>query len=106
MLLPYMKWTKEYPKRKSGYIILIHYPGIERGTYRMARVNTVFPDQMGRVRTMEVLMRPRQKNVDGSKLFTPKDLEPMRVPVQRTVLILPVEQIENKSSVGETGEAV
>ena len=72
----------------------------------MARVNTVFPDQMGRVRTMEVLMRPRQKNVDGSKLFTPKDLEPMTVPVQRTVLILPVEQIENKSSVGETGEAV
>ena len=37
-------------------------------------------------------MRPRQKLMDGKVKYLAKDLEPMTLPVHRTVLILPMEE--------------
>ncbi len=58
----------------------------------MAKVSKVFPDSDGNVRTIEVLMRRKQKDTYSRPSYqpAPKDLEPLTLPVQRTVIILPV----------------
>ena len=59
----------------------------------MAKVSKVFPDSDGNVRTIEVLMRRKQKATYSRPSYQPKDLEPLTLPVQRTVIILPVGEI-------------
>ena len=88
-LVPFTKWKTQYPNREVGDIVLIHYPGLKKAEYRLAKVSKVMPDNQGSVRTMEVLMRPRDKRTDKSVRYTHKDLEPMTVPVQRTALLMP-----------------
>ena len=68
---------------------MVHYPGLKKADYRLAKVSKVMPDDKGIVRTMEVLMRPRDKRTYGSRRYIHKDLEPMTVPVQRTALLMP-----------------
>ena len=91
-LVPLAKWTTKFPNRKPGDIVLVYYPEIKKGLYRMARVVQVYPDSSGKVRTVLVHMRPRQKLSDGKVKYLAKDLEPMTLPVHRTVLILPMEE--------------
>ena len=88
-LVPFTKWKKQFPNREVGDIVLVHYPGLKKVDYRLAKVSKVMPDDKGIVRTMEVLMRPRDKRTDGSRRYIHKDLEPMTVPVQRTALLMP-----------------
>ena len=97
-LVPFTKWKDQYPNRQVGDIVLIHYPGLKKAEYRLAKVNKVMPDDKGNVRTMEVLMRPRDKRTDKSARYTHKDLEPMKVPVQRTALLMPCSEIEPNQS--------
>ena len=92
-LVPFTKWKEQYPNREVGDIVLIHYPGLKKSEYRLAKVSKVMPDTKGNVRTMEVLMRPRDKRTDKSIRYTHKDLEPMTVPVQRTALLMPCSEI-------------
>ena len=59
--------------------------------YRIARVSRVIVDKDKKVTTLEVLMqlmRPRDKQVDGSVKYVPKDLVPMIVSVQRVALLM------------------
>ena len=93
-LVPFTKWKTQYPNRQVGDIVLIHYPGLKKAEYRLAKVSKVMPDDKGCVRTMEVLMRPRDKRTDKSLRYTHKDLEPMTVPVQRTALLMPCSETQ------------
>ena len=105
MLVPLSKWKQEYPNRKVGDIVLVHYPGIKKADYRIARVSEVQLDEKGLVRTVEVLMRPRDKRVDGNAKYTHKDLQPLLVPVQRVALLMPVEEVNADRPVdGDAGE--
>ena len=94
-LVPCQKWKDEYPNRMVGDIVLVHYPGIKKAEYRLAKVSKILPDQKGNVRTLEVLMRPRDKRVDGSVRYVHKDLEPLALPVQRTALIMPAAEVHS-----------
>ena len=96
-LVPFTKWKKQFPSREVGDIVLIHYPGLKKADYRLARVSKVMPDDKGNVRTMEVLMRPKDKRTDGSRRYIHKDLEPMTVPVQRTALLMPCSEVQAQS---------
>ena len=92
-LVPFTRWKEEYPNREVGDIVFVHYPGLKKAEYRMGKVSQVMPDKNGRVRTVEVLMRPKDKRTDGSVRYTHKDLEPMTVPVQRTALLMPSTEV-------------
>ena len=59
----------------------------------MGKVSKVLPDKQGKVRTLEVMMRPKDKRTDGSVRYIPKDLETMTVPVQRTALLMPRSEV-------------
>ena len=97
ILVPFTKWKEEYPNREVGDIVFVHYPGLKKAEYRMAKVSKVMPDQHGRVWTVEVMMRPKDKRTDGSVRYTQKDLEPMTLPVQRTALLMPSAEVsENR----------
>ena len=97
-LVPCSKWKDEFPNRMVGDIVLVHYPGINKAEYRLAKVSKVLPDEKGIVRTLEVLMRPRDKRVDGSVRYVHKDLEPLALPVQRTALIMPANEVLSLSA--------
>ena len=99
-LVPFTKWKKQFPNREVGDIVLVHYPGLKKADYRLAKVSKVMPDDKGNVRTMEVLMRPRDKRTDGSRRYIHKDLEPMTVPVQRTALLMPSSEALQQSQFG------
>ena len=92
-LIPFTKWKEEYPNREVGDIVLVHYPGLKKAEYRMGKVSKVMPDKQGKVRTVEVMMRPKDKRTDGSVRYTHKDLEPMTLPVQRTALLMPSAEV-------------
>ena len=91
--VPFTKWKDEYPNREVGEIVFVHYPGLKKAEYRMGKVSKVLPDQQGKVRTLEVMMRPKDKRTDGSVRYIPKDLETMTVPVQRTALLMPRSEV-------------
>ena len=77
-----------------GDVVLIQYASkTTPGTYRLGRVLSVEEDRDKLVRTCVV--RYHLCNGDISKKGTPKDI---RVPVQRLVLILPVEEQETSSN--------
>ena len=92
-LVPFTKWKEEYPNREVGDIVFVHYPGLKKAEYRMGKVSKVMPDKQGKVRTVEVMMRPKDKRTDGSVRYTHKDLEPMTLPVQRTALLMPTAEV-------------
>ena len=92
-LVPFTRWKDEYPNREVGDIVFVHYPGLKKAEYRMGKVSKVLPDKQGKVRTLEVMMRPKDKRTDGSVRYIPKDLETMTVPVQRTALLMPRSEV-------------
>ena len=63
-LVPLTRWKESYPNRQVGDLVYVVYPGIRRSEYRIGKINKVYPDPKGKVRTVEVLMRPRDKRTD------------------------------------------
>ena len=93
-LVPTRKWIDEKRNLLPGDVVLIQYASkTTPGTYRLGRVVSVEEDKDKLVRTCVV--RYHLCNGDISKKGTPKDI---RVPVQRLVLILPVEEQETSSN--------
>ena len=60
-------------------------------TYKLCKVCKVYPDEHGIVRTVRVLSRPRDVR-EPSLPYSPKQLVGQDVPIQRLVLILPLDQ--------------
>ena len=93
-LVPTQKWTVENRNICPGDVVLIEYKNKSfPGTYRLGRVKDVEVDRSdGLVRTCNVvykLVKPSKNPRDIFKDITTKEV---RVPVQRLVLILPVEE--------------
>ena len=94
-LIPTQKWLKAGRNMCVGDIVLIEYKNKSfPGSYRLGRVKDVVVDQTdGLVRTCTVnykLVKPSSKNLrDIFKDITNKEVS---LPVQRLILILPVEE--------------
>ena len=93
-LVPYRRWrTTERNVRPDDIVLVRYQKKFSKPGWRMARITRVFPDDKGRVRTVEVAARPRHKS-DVGKPYIPKDLEIMTVPVQRLVVMVAAEDLD------------
>ena len=96
-LVPTQRWQREKRNICVGDVVLVHYTSKSfPGTYRLARVKQVEVDEVdGLVHTCTVvyslLAELKPKDRAKYKGITKKEL---RVPVQRLVLILPIEEAE------------
>ena len=93
-LIPTRKWIDAQRNMQVGDIVLIQYSSkTAPGTYRLGRVINVETDEDNLVRTCTAkynLIKPVvASNRDSLKDVVRKEI---RVPVQRLVLILPVEE--------------
>ena len=94
-LVPRQKWLESHRDMQPGDVVLIEYKHKSfPGTYRLGRVKEVETDSSdGLVRTCTVsykLVKPSNRNRrDSLKDVTSKEV---RLPVQRLVLIVPVEE--------------
>ena len=98
-LVPTQKWQQERRNMRVGDVVLVQYSSKSLpGTYRLARVIEVEVDQVdGLVHTCTVVysLLAELKQADRAKYegITKKEL---RVPVNRLVLILPVEEADGQ----------
>ena len=89
-LFPFPKWRHAMQNLKVGDIVLFGSDNkVGKGDYRLARVCDVNLDDDGLARDVIVEYRPRR----GAKglPYTTKNLEKKKLPIQRLVLIQPVE---------------
>ena len=97
-LVPTQRWQKERRNMRVGDVVLVEYSSKSSpGTYRLAKVIEVEVDVDDLVRTCiiiySLIAELREEDRAKYKGVTKKEL---RVPVQRLVLILPVEEIEDQ----------
>ena len=93
-LIPTRKWIDSQRNMTVGDVVLIMYTSKSSpGTYRLGRVLSVELDDDDLVRTCTVsykIVKPSKRNArDVFRYATSKEV---RVPVQRLILILPVEE--------------
>ena len=89
-LFPFPKWRHAMQNLKVGDIVLFGSDNkVGKGDYRLARVCDVNLDDDGLARDVMVEFRPRR----GAKglPYTTKNLERKKLPIQRLVLIQPIE---------------
>ena len=98
-MIPYKRWRVEKENIAVGDIcFLMTDTKVGSPGYRLCRVEAVFPDSNGVVRTVKVAMRPR----DSRELLLPyksKDLWLTDVSVQRLVMVLPFKEQGSKEDV-------
>lgn len=87
------KESKRHNNLRVGDVCLLKYENKIKADYKYCRVESVFPDDQGVVRTVNVKMRPRD-NRDKALPYKAKAPVVMNVGVQRLVLIVPAEDIE------------
>ena len=59
-LMPYKKWKKTHPNLAVGDICLVMMQSkLSHPSYKMCKVNKLYPDANGVVRIVRVLSRPR-----------------------------------------------
>ena len=93
-LIPTRKWLEARRNMKVGDVVLIQYSSKSApGTYRLGRVTAVERDEDNLVRTCLVryhLLKPITN--DNRKSTDDVVRKELRVPIQRLILILPVEE--------------
>ena len=90
-LVPFRRWKSEHRNIQKGDIVLVLYEKkINKGTYKLGRVLETHPDAHGRVRTITVGIRGKDKA--NALTYVPKPLEQHRLGIQRVAVILPVEE--------------
>ena len=91
-LVPYRRWKHEHRSLKVNDIVLVLYDRkLGKGVYKLGRVMSVHPDDLGVVRTLTVGMQGKDKGV-GALTYVPKALDEHRLGVQRVAVICPVEE--------------
>ena len=74
-----------------GDIVLVQYSQkFSKHKFRLARILELHPDACGRVRTVTAGLRDRHKAVGEAWDECKSGLSPMRLPVQRLVMVLPM----------------
>ena len=94
-LIPTRKWIKEQRNMCPGDVVLIEYKSKTLpGTYRLGRVSAVEIDEIDKlVRTCTVVYKLIKPITDANKASVSDVVtKQIRVPVQRLVIILPVEE--------------
>ena len=92
-LIPTQKWIQVKRNVCPGDVVLIEYKAKSfPGTYRLGRIKDVEVDSDGLVRTCNVLYKLIKSSVNKEDVRAGVTTKELRVPVQRLVLILPVEE--------------
>ena len=76
---------------------------VGKADYRISKVDKVETDDKGLVRTAWVLMRPRDSR-EKSLPYRSKKLIPMKVGIQRLVLLCPGEMVEDELGRTDAGD--
>ena len=78
-LLPYRRWRRSQENLGVGDIVLMWFPGIKKGYYRLAKVVNVYPDEEGLVRTVRIVYRKTNsleaRDVCGSNNLVNEELQ-------------------------------
>ena len=85
------KWHTEKRNVKVGDVVLVQEQGLTNGKWQLAKVSEVFPGDDGRVRNVAV----HYKNLGDTKYVSAyfgKGYTTIRRPVQRLVVLVPVEE--------------
>ena len=90
-LVPCNKWKKEHRNLEIGDIVHMYYSGSIKDDYRIAKVIDVFKDEKGKVRTVRVAYRKRDKR-ESQFEYKKKPLTEEIVSVQRLYVLLPVSE--------------
>ena len=96
LLFPRRKWTQAFRNHEVDDIVLLKYDSkMSKHRYRLARIEEVYPDHHGRVRTVKIAVRDLRgaQTEPHSRCNTRKDT--MLVGVQRLVTLLPREEQES-----------
>ena len=92
-LVPYKKWRTHCRDVKVGDIVLLQYVSkVASPVYRYGKVLFVHPDRHGVVRNATVGTRSRRGKQEDGADYTSRKLDHQMVPVQRLVMLLPVEE--------------
>ena len=95
-LFPLNKWKEQQKNLKAGDVCLVKYDRkVGKADYRLCRVKDVDLDSKGLVRTVRVLMRPRDRR-EASLPYKSKNMITLELPVQRLVLISSAEEAEKE----------
>ena len=100
-LVPFNKWKTKHRNVQVGDVVLVRYDNTFKDpVYRRGRVTATHPDQHGLVRDAMVSTQPK---VNKEKL-TAKVRRPVEqlLPIQRLVVLLPVEEIESLAPPNES----
>ena len=87
-LVPCKKWKHPKANLRVGDIVMVNYPNSFTDDYRIAKVNKLFPDKKGLVRTVEIMYRRRNKKEAATTLKI-KPLVTEKVHVQKLSLLQP-----------------
>ena len=95
-LLPFRRFkdTERHRNFQEGDVCFLKYDGKVQSSYRLCRVSKIIQDEEDVVRTVEVILRPRNK---AEKLLPFKSKKPnvIEVGVQRLALLVPNEELPN-----------
>ena len=85
-LIPCKRWRDPQRNLQQNDIVMMKYPGQVKDDYRIAKVVDVFPDVKGRVRTVKVAYRRKDRR-EPSHIYWKKPLVEEVVAVQRLALL-------------------
>ena len=87
-LFKYQNWYKQDRLPQEGDIILLVYKGKITDNYRIGKITYVHKDR----RNLDLLVSPLQ---DGTIVNFKKAIQMLKIPIQRTILLLPNNPIED-----------
>ena len=90
-LVPCKKWRSEVRNLQVDDICLLYYPGVMANRYKLARVVDTFPDKAGKVRTVRIAYKKRDKREKPNEIFK-GTLVKEKIGVQRLIVIQPKEE--------------
>ena len=95
------RWHIEKRNLRKGDICVVRDSNMLRGEWRIARVTDCYEDRLGRVRNVELLVKPKQ---GGSTDYIPTPPILIKRHVNNVVLLVPTEETIEDGSEVENGE--
>ena len=100
-LIIQQKWHTEHRNVKIGDVVIVQDPNQLRGKWKLATVSQVFPSEDGKVRRVEIQYK-NEKVGEASNQYSGTQYTRIERPVQRLVVIIPVDELEDHASVEKT----
>ena len=100
LMCPRQKWTKEKRNMEVGDIVMLLTPSkLGKGTFKLARVHMVHPDERGNVRTVTIASRDRLKARGEKQNQLKGGLTFSTMAVQRLIVLVPANEAWENSFV-------